>query len=414
MNVSVRPYKEWVHFSMNFYSLFLLVTYIPDIAGIDNLLIRNLFWLVRLMLACWILFHQQQTAFHFNAVQKLYLVVCLIYIVNIFIDVYLDPNYFVMGRTDGKMDLLGFILNIILALTFRYDDTFDSKNSFNFFWISLAFGLLLAFHFARLTPRMLLFDEETTRYDANSTVNTIGYGQSGCAMCLVSVYGLLIHKKLTYKLIFLAMLALGFMSIVKAGSRSPVVVFVLVMAFYLISRLGKLKGFILFASFIGLFIVFINPIQDLLHSMGSNIGDRLINIVVNRDTSGREEIWKNVISIIGDSPIFGAYYLVPSGEGGGMYPHNFYLEVFMATGLLGGIPFMILIFYTLGKTYNLLRLQHSSTWILLLYLQIIIFGFFSTGLYSSQECWILIFLILTIKIPDENSAGVQSTNIANG
>lgn len=399
---------------MNFYSLFLLVTYIPDIVGIDSLLIRNLFWLLRLMLACWILFHEQQKAFHFNAVQKLYLVVCLIYIVNIFIDVYLDPNDFVMGRTDGKMDLLGFILNIILALTFRYDETFDSKNSFNFFWISLAIGLVLAFHFARLTPRFLLFDEDTTRYDANSTVNTIGYGQCGCAMCLVAVYGILTHKKLTYKLIFLGILALGFMSIIKAGSRSPVVVFILVIAFYLISRLGKIKGFILFASFITLFILFINPIQDLLHAMGSNIGDRLTDMVVNRDTSGREDIWKNVIGIIAKSPIFGAYYIVPSGEGGGMYPHNFYLEVFMATGFFGGVPFLILIFYTISKTYNLLRLQHSSTWILLLYLQTIIFGFFSTGLYSSQECWILIFLILTIKIPEENGTGIHSTNIGNG
>ncbi len=395
---------------MNFYSLFLLVTFIPDILNIDNLLIKNLFWVVKIAFAAWVIFKEKETAFYFTPLQKLYLVVCLIYILNIFVDVYLTPNRVALGDTNGKMDLLGFFLDLLLALSFRYDGTFDSDKSFNFFWITLIIGLLLALHFARLTPRLLLFDEDTTRYDANSTVNTIIYGQCGCALCLASVYGLLRTKKMALQFLFILSLLLGFLSIAKAGSRSPVVVFSLVMVFYFLARLGTLKGLLIISS--GLILVFLLRFQivDFFHSIGSNIGDRLTNMVVEHDTSGRAEIWTNVFGIIERSPIFGAYYIVPSGLGMGMYPHNFYLEVFMATGIIGGIPFMVLIFITLSRTYKLLKIQHQAGWILLLYLQTIVFGFFSSGLYTSQELWILMLFILTINIPRQETFQKNTLN----
>lgn len=400
MVLTINEYKERYQFSLNFYSVFLLVTFIPDIINIDNTLVKNLIWVVRIAFACWVIFKEQDTAFYFTAIQRLYLLVCFIYALNIFVDVYFDPIPSVLSRTDGFMDLVGFGIDLLLALSFRYDRTFDSEKSLKFFWITLALGLLIAFHFVRLTPRLLLFDEDTTRYDANSTVNTIMYGQFGCALCLVSLYLFVISKKLAFKFITIVTLIIGFLSIAKAGSRSPVVVFALVIAFYLAARLGKLKALAIFLVFAALVFLFLNPIIGVLHSFGSNIADRLTNIVVEHDTSGRQEIWENVWGIIKKSPVFGAYYLVPSGVGSGMYPHNFYLEAFMTMGLIGGIPFMILIFFTMGKVYKLIKIEHHTTWILLLYLQILVFGFFSTGLYSSQELWILMFYVLTIRLPE--------------
>ncbi len=384
---------------MNFYSLFLLVTFIPDVLHIDNILVKNAFWVLKIALACWVILKEKDTVFYFTGTQKLFLIVCLIYILNIYVDVFLDPNPGALRNADGKMDLIGFCLNLLLALSFRYDGTFDSEKSLNFFWITLVIGLLLALHFARLTPRVLLFDADSTRYDANSTINTIIYGQCGCALCLVSVYGFVTTKKALYKFLFFLAILLGFLSIAKAGSRSPVVVFSLVMIFYIMARIGKIKGLLIFSGILLMIFLLRFQLVEFFHSIGSNIGDRLTNMVVERDTSGREEIWKNVLNLIKKSPLFGSYYLVPSGFGMGMYPHNFYLEVFMTTGLIGGIPFMILVFITLNKTYKLLKIQHQTSWILVLYLQILVFGFFSTGLYSSQELWILMFFILTINIP---------------
>ncbi|MEO6221494.1 MAG: O-antigen ligase family protein [Ginsengibacter sp.] len=395
---------------MNFYSLFLLVTFIPDFLNIDNTLIKNGYWVCKILLAWWVLFKEQRTAFHFNGEQKFFLFVCFIYALNIYIDVFLAPLPKVLSHTTGSMDFIIFCVGILLTLTFRYDGTFDSDRSFRFFWISLSIALILAFHFARLTPRLLLFDESSLRYDANSTVNTINYGQAGCALCLISIYGFIFQKKRFLKFLCFATMLLGFLSIAKAGSRSPVVVFACVVIFYFIARLGKFKGILVFSMAALLVFLFLNQILELLKLMGSNIGDRLVNIVAEQDTSGRDAIWSNVVDIIKNSPVFGAYYLVPSGIGVGMYPHNFYLEAFMTTGVIGGIPFMILVFITVAKSYKLLKIEHQTSWIVLLYLQILVFGFFSTSLYSSQDCWILMFFILTIKTPSNFINGKQMIN----
>jgi hypothetical protein len=70
----------------------------------------------------------------------------------------------------------------------------------------------------------------------------------------------------------------------------------------------------------------------------------------------------------------------------------------MATGILGGIPFVALIFIGIYRSFRLLKAQHPSSWIVLLFLQMIVFGSFSTGLYSSQDLWALLFFVCSINM----------------
>jgi O-antigen ligase len=163
------------------------------------------------------------------------------------------------------------------------------------------------------------------------------------------------------------------------------------------AKLGKLKGIVLICVLTGLMFIFIDPILDLLTSIGSSLAVRLKSIFSAEGSSGRTLIWLNVLNIISQSPILGAYYVVPSGIGAGMYPHNFFLEAFMATGFLGGIPFMILIGLSIIQSYKVIKTNHPASWIIILYLQFIVFGMFSTGLYSSQDFWCLLFYILSMK-----------------
>ncbi|MBA3285875.1 MAG: O-antigen ligase family protein [Nitrosopumilus sp.] len=116
------------------------------------------------------------------------------------------------------------------------------------------------------------------------------------------------------------------------------------------------------------------------------------------ESSGRDQIYKHTLNIINESPIFGAYYVIPYGLQQGSYPHNFFLEAFLATGVVGGVLYVCLVFYSIYKCYNLIKQDHGSSWILLLYLQMICFGMFSTGLYSSQDFWILLFFVFSINL----------------
>jgi O-antigen ligase len=68
----------------------------------------------------------------------------------------------------------------------------------------------------------------------------------------------------------------------------------------------------------------------------------------------------------------------------------------MTTGILGGIPFVVLVLISISKCYKFIKERHGASWILLLFLQLIVFGNFSTGLYTSQDFWILLFFVLSM------------------
>ena len=189
----------------------------------------------------------------------------------------------------------------------------------------------------------------------------------------------------------------GLLSIAKAGSRSPVVVLALVSIFYMIARLGKVKGLLILSTVVGLILINIKAIIGLLSSLGSSLAIRLTSMIQEGETSGRDVIYSNTLSIIQESPIFGSYYLIPKGIGAGGYPHNYFLEVFMATGIVGGSIFLALVLYSVYQSYSLIKSRHFSSWIVVLYLQILVYGMFSTGLYTSQDFWILLFYIGSLK-----------------
>ncbi len=392
MKISLEGYKTNYHFSVNLYSIFLIVTFVPDIVGIDNSIVKYLFWVVRLALALWIIYSDRRSAFRLSLFEFLYVILALIYTINLFIDVFLDPIPTL--KNSGTTDFIGFFIGIILALSFRYDPAFHSEKSFLFFWISLTFGLIVAYF---LAVENVKFDVSNVRYDANSTINTIMYGQTGCALALTSLFGFVHYRKVSLKILFTITFVIGMLSIAKAGSRSPVVVLALVSIFYMIARLGKVKGLLILFTAVGLLLVNIKAIVGLLTSMGSSLAVRLTSMIQDKETSGRDVIYANALSIIEESPIFGSYYLIPSGIGAGGYPHNYFLEVFMTTGFLGGTIFLALVIYSLFKSYSLIKSQHFSSWIVVLYLQILVYGMFSTGLYTSQDFWILLFFTGSLK-----------------
>lgn len=416
MKLSLKGYKTNYHFSVNLYSVFLIVTFIPDIVGINNSLVKYFFWVVRLVLALWIIYKDYRSIFRLSLFEFLFVILALIYTTNLFIDVFLDPVPTL--KNSGVTDFIGFCIGIILALSFRHDSAFHSERSFQFFWVSLTFGLIVAYFLAIENTHL---DVSNVRYDANSTINTIMYGQTGCALSLISLFGFVHYKKALLKILFALTFVVGLLSIAKAGSRSPVVVLALVSIFYMIARLGKVKGLLILSTVVGLILININAIIGLLSSMGSSLAVRLTSMIQDRETSGRDVIYANVLSIIEESPIFGSYYLIPSGIGAGGYPHNYFLEVFMATGAVGGGIFLALVLYSLFKSYNLIRTQHFSGWIIVLYLQILVYGMFSTGLYTSQDFWILLFyvgslkassIVVTDKLPQNNRLLLRSRALA--
>ena len=383
-----KIYKERLHFSLNFYSVFLLITFIPDFVGLPPSLATNFIWAIRAITAVWIILKYFKPLYILSNSEKLFALVAGIYLMNIFVDVFWQQ--FPMGMGSAR-DLIGFALSILVAFAFRYDPVIVSDRSFYFFLISLSLGLIIAFFVAKQSPLPLI-----GRYEANSTVNTINYGQMGCTLSLVALYGFLNRTFKYSKLVYPLLFVLGVVSIMKAGSRSPVVVLLAVSIFYFFAKAGFFKGLALIFSAAFVFYLSLDFLVELSEAMDSSIVSRLLSAIETGETSGRDAIYENAMGHFLENPIFGNFYLIPSGVGMGGYPHNFIIEVFMTNGIIGGVPFLIMLSIAVIKSFKLLKNRHPSGWIILLLLQVILFGMFSSSLYSSQDFWALSFFILSI------------------
>ena len=388
----LKAYLRNYHFSVNFWSVLLLLAFIPDLVGFDSSILRYGFWAVKLILAFWVAYNHKKKLYQLNWQEKIFIFVAVIFFLNIFIDVFLDNRRYSLGSV---LDFVSFSLSIVIAYSFRYNYIITGKKSFNFFMLTLSFGLVLAYFLAVSSPFPWI-----GRMDANSSFNTINYGQLGCSMSLVSLYGMVTNRVWTKKLLFFLGFLLGILSIFKAGSRSPIVVIFVVGSFYYLAKSGIFKGVvILFCAFLILWSLS-GLIIEAAESMGSELPGRLLRAVESGDTSGRDQIYLNSLGLIKDSWFFGDYYLLSSGVGKRGYPHNFILESFLTTGILGGIPFLFILVIAINKSYRAIRNGHPSTWLVILFLQMVVYGMFSSSLSSSQDFWALCFFLLSM--PDTN------------
>ena len=400
----LNAYKLKYHFSVNFFSIFLLITFIPDILGINPNLVAYPFWALKALLAIWVITKYRRKIYHLKRTEQLFVFVALVYLINMFIDIFMQRYPVGIGSV---RDLVGFGLSILIAFSFRFDSSFYSKKSFNIFVLTLAAGLCIAFFLAQESPPPLV-----NRYDANSTVNTINYGQMGCAMCLVAIFGFFDKGRQFGKFFFIIIFCVGALSIMKSGSRSPLVVLLVVGLFYALARLGFLKALIVCMFLIFSFWLSLDFLLELGDSFDSGLAERIISAIEKKETSGRDEIYANTLNIISKSPLFGDYYLVSSGIAKGYYPHNFFLEAFMTTGLVGGLPYLLMVFIAVYRSYVFLKENHESSWLILLFLQILVYGMFSSSLYSSQDFWALSLFVLSIPRKEEMGKEIRKKHLS--
>ncbi len=90
---------------------------------------------------------------------------------------------------------------------------------------------------------------------------------------------------------------------------------------------------------------------------------------------GRAAIWSDTIDHFLENPIFGGKI-----EIGGIYPHNFILEIFMATGIIGAFLILPLIF---SAFFKISRLSKNAMFVFLIFIQGFSMHFFSGSFYTA-------------------------------
>jgi hypothetical protein len=122
MKAILEKYKSRYHFSVNFYSLFLIATFIPDVAGVNKLIIKYAYWAVKLLLAFLVLRKDKRSVFRPTLAEGLFFLLVFIYAVRIFIDVFTYSAISIpkseWSHAMGVMDFVGYCIGILIALSF--------------------------------------------------------------------------------------------------------------------------------------------------------------------------------------------------------------------------------------------------------------------------------------------------------
>lgn len=209
-------------------------------------------------------------------------------------------------------------------------------------WILLTAVLIVG----DISVRDVIIDVgEEQRMSLNERQSTLALGDNGAALCILALslfFELrnINNKFFKYSILVLLIISLcaGIFGLAKAGSRGPVLSFlvgVCFIAFYMETHKRNRIILLLIAT-----ILFFGINLNTLESFAPVLFDRITNTVENGDISGRDVVFAKAWNIITHHPICGGDPLILTrGDSVSGY-HNGYLAVGVAAGMWGALLYI--------------------------------------------------------------------------
>ncbi len=151
----------------------------------------------------------------------------------------------------------------------------------------------------------LMIDSTFLRQDASIALNTISYGMVGSLLAILALY-LISKGRIIWKLFSMAIIPLACYTISVAGSKTPVVMFVVVFLIYIASLFNIVFVTLLLLPILLFFIYFFRyQLIDLLSYFSPLLGRRFWAMLEEDSFSGRDELFKFGLQEFLEHPIFG-------------------------------------------------------------------------------------------------------------
>ncbi len=215
------------------------------------------------------------------------------------------------------------------------------------------------------------------RYDFpdKETLSPLALSYSGVLTIVLCVNKLIYEKIKIFKLkIYLYVnIMLSFIMFFLGSSRGSLVVLLLSILFlvrYATLR-NKSRLLLLYAVAIPLIIYGVSI-------TGSAIFTRTENSIQTGDASGRQPLWAAAYQEFKNNPIIGGRI-----EVSGIYPHNIFLEVLMATGIVGFLLFAIVLFNSVRRGLIIIKSNKNYVIPLLVLINGLTQYSFSGSIYDS-------------------------------
>lgn len=211
--------------------------------------------------------------------------------------------------------------------------------------------------------------------------------------------------------------------IYKIGTRIQLFyhIIVLVVSIYILGISGTKSGFITTLFLLVIFILnssikklrfiflsmfFLGLLAYLTHNIWwkwIELYFKLFEQLISDGDEARQFIWFNALDMFIQSPIFGSAFVIPNSG----FFHNFFLDAFVSTGILGGFCFVLYLIFIIRISLRSIKKHPEKSFIPIALLTTFIAGMFSSNLFSNWLFWSFSLLVLV----EDNSLNTQRKKI---
>lgn len=240
--------------------------------------------------------------------------------------------------------------------------------------------------------------------DKGAILNPILIGYYGASLALLSFNLFFYQTVFRIRTVFLILaLVMGLFLILFGASRGPLFNFLVLLVLSLFVQFYRKKNKAIFAikSIIYISILTLllyNPLKTIISNENFSLFLRVTQFIENRNLGEKEDRdyqFEGAIRDFIESPLIGKQYISTFDR---FYPHNIFLEVFMATGIIGGFFFIIYLFYFFKSSYIVFSNKAYKNYTPFVFVGLFCFGLGLTsgGLFVSPDIWILMILVTVI------------------
>lgn len=319
-----------------------------------------------------------------------YIVFCAIYILRICYDYSLHrPLYIEYQKLILYFISFSLIPFIVMSTIRLYRDNINSIFK-GFLYSSITFSFLATVLYGKYIGTVSRLASGYVEDDVLSPLILSYCSALGIGVLIM----FLIYNKVTkgQKILICLAILLNLVPFYLGASRGSILSLFLPFLFLVLSRIS-IK--IIFKSIIVLFISII-VLYYIDVSTGSGLFARFLSIGADVESqsssASRLGLWKYALDQFMDYPIFGDKLQTNNID---IYPHNIILEILQSIGIIGFIPFAILLFKAFKVCKQIFRNYVEFAWIPTIFIQAFVQNMFSGAIYTASWFWVSMALLFS-------------------
>lgn len=229
---------------------------------------------------------------------------------------------------------------------------------------------------------------------ALDSLNPIAFGHLSASLILVVYWRIRFYKiSRFFIIIFSGLLLLGLSGLLTAGSRGPLVALIFSVLFLEIIKGWRGLAIMAFAASASLLLLSID-LAGLDRFLGVTLFGRIesaINVADSASISRLVQL-ESAWQIFLDSPVLGGALEDPAYQ---IYPHNIFIEAFMATGFIGGALLIYICLWSLVVALKAGKVSAAYALTGALFVQYFLGAQFSGSLWSVATFWLFLVIFIS-------------------